>query len=685
MSEKQQKGTIGVTTENIFPVIKKFLYSDHEIFLRELVSNAVDATQKLKTLASFGEFKGELGDTNVRVSIDKDAGTLTISDHGIGMTADDVDKYINQIAFSGAEEFLEKYKDTANSIIGHFGLGFYSAFMVAKKVEIVSLSYKDGAEAVRWECDGSPAYEMGPADKSTRGTDIILYIDDENKEFLEQSRIDSLLKKYCRFLPVPVISGKVQEWKDGKYVDTDKDNVINSTEPMWMKKPADLTDEDYLKFYHELYPAQEDPLFWIHLNVDYPFTLTGVLFFPKIKNNFDINKNRIQLYCNQVYVTDSVEGVVPDFLMLLQGVIDSPDIPLNVSRSYLQSDSAVKKISSYITKKVASRLEDIFKTDRKEYESKWDDIKIFIEYGMLTDEKFCESAMNFVLVKDTENKYYTLEEYRNLISPEQTDKGGDVVYLYATDPVAQFNFIKAATNRGYSVLVMDGQLENHFIAMLEQKIEKSRFVRVDSDTVDNLIPKDNKKTVDLSETQRNILTNVFRSQVPDIKDANFVVTFEAMSPADLPVTLTQNEYMRRMKEMASMQPGMNFYGELPDSYNFIVNTENPIIIKLRDKADADLKAEIEPLENEVKEKNDQISAIRSAAKDGKLDAEQEKQSNDLQAQVDAARKKQEEIVGEYAKNQPVVGQLIDIALLGNGLLKGEQLSRFIERSVDLLK
>ena len=685
MSEKQQKGTIGVTTENIFPVIKKFLYSDHEIFLRELVSNAVDATQKLKTLASFGEFKGELGDTNVRVSIDKDAGTLTISDHGIGMTADDVDKYINQIAFSGAEEFLEKYKDTANSIIGHFGLGFYSAFMVAKKVEIVSLSYKDGAEAVKWECDGSPAYEMGPADKSTRGTDIILYIDDENKEFLEQSRIDSLLKKYCRFLPVPVISGKVQEWKDGKYVDTDKDNVINSTEPMWMKKPADLTDEDYLKFYHELYPAQEDPLFWIHLNVDYPFTLTGVLFFPKIKNNFDINKNRIQLYCNQVYVTDSVEGVVPDFLMLLQGVIDSPDIPLNVSRSYLQSDSAVKKISSYITKKVASRLEDIFKTDRKEYESKWDDIKIFIEYGMLTDEKFCESAMNFVLVKDTENKYYTLEEYRSLISPEQTDKGGDVVYLYATDPVAQFNFIKAATNRGYSVLVMDGQLENHFIAMLEQKIEKSRFVRVDSDTVDNLIPKDNKKIVDLSETQRNILTNVFRSQVPDIKDANFVVTFEAMSPADLPVTLTQNEYMRRMKEMASMQPGMNFYGELPDSYNFIVNTENPIIIKLRDKADADLKAEIEPLENEVKEKNDQISAIRSAAKDGKLDAEQEKQSNDLQAQVDAARKKQEEIVGEYAKNQPVVGQLIDIALLGNGLLKGEQLSRFIERSVDLLK
>ncbi|MDE6810620.1 MAG: molecular chaperone HtpG [Muribaculaceae bacterium] len=685
MSEQQKKGTIGVTTENIFPVIKKFLYSDHEIFLRELVSNAVDATQKLKTLASFGEFKGELGDMDVRVTIDKEAGTLTVSDHGIGMTAEDVDKYINQIAFSGAEEFLEKYKDTANSIIGHFGLGFYSAFMVAKKVEICSLSYKEGAQAVKWECDGSPAYTMEPIDKTTRGTDIVLYIDDDNKEFLEQVRIDTLLKKYCRFLPVPVISGKEQEWKDGKYVDTDRDNVINSTEPMWMKKPADLTDEDYLKFYHELYPGQEDPLFWIHLNVDYPFTLTGVLFFPKIKNNFDINKNRIQLYCNQVYVTDSVEGVVPDFLMLLQGVIDSPDIPLNVSRSYLQSDSAVKKISSYITKKVASRLEDIFKTDRKEYEEKWDDIKIFIEYGMLTDEKFCDAAMKFVLVKDTENKYYTLDEYRKLIEPEQTDKSGDVVYLYSTDPVAQFNFIKAATNRGYSVLVMDGQLENHFIAMLEQKLEKSRFVRVDSDTVDNLVPKDNKKSVDLTETQRNILTNIFRSQVPEIKDANFIVTFEAMSPADLPVTLTQNEYMRRMKEMASMQPGMNFYGELPDSYNFIVNTENPIIVELRDKSDADLKAEITPLENEVTEKNNEITTIRSAAKDGKLDAEQEKQSSDLQAQVEAARKKQEEIIGAYAKNQPVVGQLIDLALLGNGLLKGEQLSRFIERSVELLK
>ena len=685
MSEQQKKGTIGVTTENIFPVIKKFLYSDHEIFLRELVSNAVDATQKLKTLASFGEFKGELGDMDVRVTIDKEAGTLTVSDHGIGMTAEDVDKYINQIAFSGAEEFLEKYKDTANSIIGHFGLGFYSAFMVAKKVEIRSLSYKEGAQAVKWECDGSPAYIMEPIDKTTRGTDIVLYIDDDNKEFLEQVRIDTLLKKYCRFLPVPVISGKEQEWKDGKYVDTDRDNVINSTEPMWMKKPADLTDEDYLKFYHELYPGQEDPLFWIHLNVDYPFTLTGVLFFPKIKNNFDINKNRIQLYCNQVYVTDSVEGVVPDFLMLLQGVIDSPDIPLNVSRSYLQSDSAVKKISSYITKKVASRLEDIFKTDRKEYEEKWDDIKIFIEYGMLTDEKFCDAAMKFVLVKDTENKYYTLDEYRKLIEPEQTDKSGDVVYLYSTDPVAQFNFIKAATNRGYSVLVMDGQLENHFIAMLEQKLEKSRFVRVDSDTVDNLVPKDNKKSVDLTETQRNILTNIFRSQVPEIKDANFIVTFEAMSPADLPVTLTQNEYMRRMKEMASMQPGMNFYGELPDSYNFIVNTENPIIVELRDKSDADLKAEITPLENEVTEKNNEITTIRSAAKDGKLDAEQEKQSSDLQAQVEAARKKQEEIIGAYAKNQPVVGQLIDLALLGNGLLKGEQLSRFIERSVELLK
>ena len=472
-------GTIGVTTENIFPVIKKFLYSDHEIFLRELVSNAIDATQKLKTLASFGEFKGVLGEMDVRISVDKEAGTLTVSDHGIGMTADDIEKYINQIAFSGAEEFLEKYKDNANAIIGHFGLGFYSAFMVAKKVEINTLSYKDGAEAVKWSCDGSPEFTIEASDKAGRGTDIILYIDDDNKEFLEQARVDTLLKKYCRFLPVPVISGKQQEWKDGKMVDTDRDNVVNITEPAWTKKPADLTDKDYRDFYHELYPGQDDPLFWIHLNVDYPFTLTGILYFPKIKNNFEVTKNRIQLYCNQVFVTDSVEGVVPEFMMLLQGVLDSPDIPLNVSRSYLQSDSAVKKISSYITKKVSSRLEELFKADRKEFEQKWDDIKIFIEYGMLTDEKFCDAAMKFDLLKDTEDKYFTIEEYKELIAPSQTDKDGNIIFLYATDKTAQYTYIKAATDRGYSVLVMDGQLDSHFVGLLEHKIEKSRFVRVD--------------------------------------------------------------------------------------------------------------------------------------------------------------------------------------------------------------
>ena len=487
---EQQKGKIGVTTENIFPVIKKFLYSDHEIFLRELVSNAVDATQKLRTLSSFGEYKGELGEMNVRGTLDKEAGTLTVSDHGIGMDSDDIDKYINQIAFSGAEEFLAKYKDTANSIIGHFGLGFYSAFMVAKKVEIRSLSYKEGATAVKWVCDGSPEYTLEPTEKSTRGTDIVLYIDDESKEFLEQSRVDLLLKKYCRFLPVPVISGKVQEWKDGKYVDSDRDNIVNITEPLWTRKPADLKDEDYLAFYHELYPGQEDPLFWIHLNVDYPFTLTGVLFFPKIKNNLEVRKDRIQLYCNQVYVTDSVEGVVPEFMMLLQGVIDSPDIPLNVSRSYLQSDTAVKKISGYITKKVASRLDEIFRTDRADFEKKWDDIRIFIEYGMLTDQKFCDAAMKFVLLKDTEGKFFTLEEYRTLIEGSQTDKDGDVVYIYTTDPTAQYAYINEAREKGYNILVMDGQLDSHFIGMLESKIEKSRFVRVDSDTAENLIPKE---------------------------------------------------------------------------------------------------------------------------------------------------------------------------------------------------
>ena len=679
-----QKGTIGVTTENIFPVIKKFLYSDHEIFLRELVSNAVDATQKIRTLSSFGEFKGQLGDLNVKVTVDKNAGTLTVSDHGIGMTADDIDRYINQIAFSGAEEFLEKYKDNANAIIGHFGLGFYSAFMVAKKVVINSLSYKEGAEPVRWSCDGSPEYEMTKGDRSVRGTDITLYIDDDNKEFLEQSRIDTLLKKYCRFLPVPVISGKEQEWKDGKMVDTDRDKVINNTEPQWTKKPSELKDEDYLNFYRELYPGQEDPLFWIHLNVDYPFTLTGILFFPKIKNNFEITKNRIQLYCNQVFVTDSVEGVVPEFMMLLQGVIDSPDIPLNVSRSYLQSDTAVKKISSYITKKVASRLEDIFKADRAEFEKKWDDIKIFIQYGMLTDDKFRDAAMKFVLLKDSDNRYFTLDEYKTLIEAQQTDRNGNIVYLYATDPVAQFNYIKAATDRGYDVLLMDGQLDSHFVGLLENKLEKTSFVRVDSDVIDNLIQKDDKKDVDLSALQRNILTTVFRSQTPEVDKAQFLVSFEALSDKSQPIVITQNEYMRRMKDMAAMQPGMNFYGELPDSYNLVVNTEHPLIAKIRDAASAALDDQVKPLADKIEADNAEISKIRDAAKDKTLGAEDDQKVIDLEKAVGETRDSQEKIIADYAKNQPLVKQLIDLALLGNGLLKGKDLSAFIDRSISLL-
>ncbi|MDE6117718.1 MAG: molecular chaperone HtpG [Duncaniella sp.] len=679
-----QKGQIGVTTENIFPVIKKFLYSDHEIFLRELVSNAIDATQKLKTLASFGEFKGELGEMRVEVKVDKEAGTLTVSDHGIGMTADDIDKYINQIAFSGAEEFLNKYKDTANAIIGHFGLGFYSAFMVAKKVEIRSLSYKEGAEAVRWECDGSPEYTMEPIEKSTRGTDIVLYIDDDNKEFLEQSRIDTLLKKYCRFLPVPVVSGKIQEWKDGKYIDTDKDKVVNDTEPMWTKKPSELTDEDYRKFYHELYPGQEDPLFWIHLNVDYPFTLTGILFFPKIKSNLEIRKDRIQLYCNQVYVTDSVEGVVPEFMMLLQGVIDSPDIPLNVSRSYLQSDSAVKKISGYITKKVASRLEELFKTDRADFESKWDDIKIFIEYGMLTDDKFCDSAMKFVLLKDTDNKYYTLEEYKTLIEATQTDKDGNLVYIYATDPTAQYNYIHAANEKGYNVLLMDGQLDGHFISMLESKMDKTRFVRVDSDVAENLIPKEDKKATDLSADQISLLTTLFHSQVPKMDKSDFLVSFESLDPAANPILITQNEYMRRMKDMAATQPGMSFYAELPDNYNLIVNTSQPVIKKILDEAEKARDETIKPLRKEVHEGNEQLSAVRAEIKDNKPTDEQSAKEKDLTASIEKSRNELEKIIGNYASGKPVIKQVIDIALLGNGLLQGKDLSEFIKRSISML-
>ncbi len=664
-----QKGSIGVTTENIFPVIKKFLYSDHEIFLRELVSNAVDATQKLKTLSSFGEYKGELGDMDVTVTVNKDERTLTVTDRGIGMTAEDIDKYINQIAFSGAEEFLEKYKDNANAIIGHFGLGFYSAFMVSKKVRIRSLSYKDGAEAVEWMCDGSPEYTMEPTDKTDRGTEITLFIDDDSTEFLEQVRINTLLKKYCRFLPVPVKT-------DGQ--------VINDTEPSWNRKPADLTDEDYIKFYHELYPGQDDPLFWIHLNVDYPFTLTGILFFPKIHNNFEVRKDRIQLYCNQVFVTDSVEGVVPEFMMLMQGVIDSPDIPLNVSRSYLQSDTAVKKISGYITKKVASRLEEIFKNDRKDYEAKWQDIKLFIEYGMLTDTKFCDSAMKFVLLTDVDKVNYTLSEYKSLVESSQTDKDGNIIYLYATDPTAQYNYIKAARDKGYSVLLMDGQLDSHFIGLMEQKLEKTRFVRVDSDVVDNLIVKEDRREADLNAVQRAILTTVFRSQTPEVKNANFIVVFEALGETAAPIVITQNEFMRRMKDMAAMQPGMSFYSDLPDSYNIVVNTQNPIIEKITKEADGALDQAVTPLMQRTDEANDTITRLRGDGKETP-DAETSQKIKDLEKTVADTRAEQEKIVADYAKTNPTVRQLIDLALLGNGLLRGADLSAFIDRSYSLLK
>lgn len=679
-----QKGHIGVTTENIFPVIKKFLYSDNEIFLRELVANAIDATQKLKTLASFGDYTGELGKMDVEVKVDKEAGTITVSDHGIGMTAEEVEKYINQIAFSGAEEFVNKFKDSAAGIIGHFGLGFYSAFMVSKKVEILTKSYKDDAEAVRWTCDGSPEYEMEPAEKATRGTDVILHIDDDNKEYLEQARIDALLKKYCRFLPVPVISGKEQEWKDGKYVDTDKDKVVNATEPIWTKKPADLTNDDYRTFYHELYPGQEDPLFWIHLNVDYPFTLTGVLFFPKIKSNLDIRKDRIQLYCNQVFVTDSVEGVVPEFMMLLQGVIDSPDIPLNVSRSYLQSDRAVKKISGYITKKVASRLEDLFKADRADFESKWDDIRIFIQYGMLTDEKFCDAAMKFCLLKDTEGKYFTLEEYRQLVEATQTDKDGDVVYIYSTDPTAQYSYIEAAKEKGYNVLVMDGQLDGHFISMLETKLDKTRFVRVDSDVASRLVPKEGDDESGLPADKVSLLTTLFHSQLPKLEKSEFLVSFRSLDPKADPVMITQNEYMRRMKDMAATQPGMAFYAELPDSYNLIVNTSHPVVERVLNEAEGKLGDELKPLRETVDSDNAKLTEVRAAIKDNKPTDEQKTQETDLLASVEKARKEQEKIISAYAADKPVVRQMIDLALLGNGLLQGKALTDFVHRSVEML-
>ena len=674
-------GKIGVTTENIFPIIKKFLYSDHEIFLRELVSNAIDATQKLKTLSSFGELKGELGEMNVKVSIDKNEGTLTISDHGIGMDADDINKYINQIAFSGAEEFLAKYKDNANSIIGHFGLGFYSAFMVSKKVVIKSLSYKEGAKAVEWSCDGSPEYDMKEIEKSERGTDVILYIDDDNKDFLEQARIDALLKKYCRFLPVPVISGKEQEWKDGKYVDTDKDKIVNSSEPLWTKKPAELTDKDYLEFYHELMPGMEDPMFWIHLNVDYPFTLTGILYFPKIRNNFDVQKNRIQLYCNQVYVTDQVEGVVPEFMTLMQGVIDSPDIPLNVSRSYLQADRQVKRISSYISKKVAEKLDKMFKDDRKNFEEKWDDIKVFIEYGMLTDEKFYESAKKFFLLKDVDGTYYTLEEYRKLVEAEQTDKDNTVIYLYATDKTAQYTYIKAAEEKGYNVLLMDGQLDPHIVGLLEQKIEKTRFVRVDSDIPERLIVKSDSQDAGLTPLQTDVMSTVIRSQIPQIEKTNFIVSFSALKESDAPATVTQNEFMRRMKEMAAMQPGGGFYGEMPDSYEIIVNTNQPVVKKIVEEATSALEGEVAPIRAEIETLNNEIESARKEATDKK---EQTPGLSEKENKVGELRKKEESIISKYASEQPKVKQIIDLALLQSHLLAGESLNDFIKRSISLL-
>ncbi len=679
-------GKIGVTTENIFPVIKKFLYSDNEIFLRELVSNAVDATQKIRTLASFGDYKGELGKLDVHVTVDKEKGTITVSDHGIGMDAEDIEKYINQIAFSGAEEFLQKYKDTANSIIGHFGLGFYSAFMVSKKVEIRSLSYKEGAEAVQWVCDGSPEYEMNSIEKESRGTDIILYIDDESKEYLEQSRIDALLKKYRRFLPVPVISGKVQEWKDGKYVDTDKDNVVNATEPLWTRKPAELTDQNYLEFYHELQPGQEDPMFWIHLNVDYPFTLTGILYFPKIKTNLDIQKNRIQLYCNQVFVTDQVEGVVPEFMMLMQGVIDSPDIPLNVSRSYLQADRQVKKISNYISKKVAEKLDRMFKDDSESFKQKWDDIEVFIKYGMLTDEKFFESARKFFLLKDVDDQYYTLEDYRKLIEPTQTDKEGNVIYIYATDKTAQYSYIKGAEEKGYNVLLMNGQLDQHIIGLLEHTIEKTRFVRVDSETPSRLINQEDARKPEINAEQAEIITTLFRSQLPAIKGANIIVEYNALTEKEAPAVITQNEMMRRMKDMSAMQAGMNIYGEMPDMYALVVNVDQPAVRSILDAAEKSVGGEVKTIREDVDKANAAITAMRKEV-EGKSGDEKTQLDSEIatkEKEVKDLRDKLESTLSTYATGVVNIRQIIDLALLQNALLKGEELSAFINRSVTLL-
>jgi len=685
-----QKGNIGVTTENIFPVIKKFLYSDHEIFLREMVSNAVDATQKLKTLAQQGEFKGEEGDLTVHVSLDKDKGTITISDRGIGMTEEEIDKYINQIAFSGVNDFLEKYKDNANNIIGHFGLGFYSSFMVSKKVEIITKSYKDGAKAVKWSCDGSPAYEIDEAEKEDRGSDIILYIDDDCKEFLEKEKIQQLLNKYCKFMAVPVAFGKKQEWSSEKkeMVDTDKDNVINDVEPLWTKAPSTLKDEDYKSFYRTLYPMHDEPMFWIHLNVDYPFNLTGILYFPRIKSNIDLQRNKIQLYCNQVFVTDQVEGIVPEFLTLLHGVIDSPDIPLNVSRSYLQSDREVKKISTYITKKVADRLQAIFKEDRKGYEEKWDDLKLFINYGMLSEESFYDKAKDFALLKDTEDKYFTFDEYKTLIESAQKDKDGNLIYLYATDKDEQYSYIQAAKDKGYSVLLLDGQLDVPAIQMLEQKFEKSRFTRVDSDIIDRLIVKDDAPKSNLSEDESANLSQVFRSQMPKIEKTEFVVEVQSLGDQQRPVVITQNEWMRRMKEMSKFQQGMNFYAQMPDSLNLVLNSDHPLVKRVLDDCKQNTEEALKPIEAELKGQEARLAAIRQQ-QDKKKPEELTQDDKDMKAETEKAveeqKQKKQDVLNNFAAKNDIVHQLIDLALLQNGMLKGEALDKFLKRSVDLIK
>ena len=685
-----QKGNIGVTTENIFPVIKKFLYSDHEIFLREMVSNAVDATQKLKTLAQQGEFKGELGDLTVHISLDKDKGTITISDRGIGMTAEEIDKYINQIAFSGVNDFLEKYKDNANNIIGHFGLGFYSSFMVSKKVEIVTKSYRDGAKAVKWSCDGSPAYEIDDAEKEDRGSDIILYLDDDCKEFLEKEKIQQLLTKYCKFMAVPIAFGKKQEWSSEKkeMVDTQEDNIINDAEPLWTKAPSTLKDEDYQKFYRTLYPMSDEPMFWIHLNVDYPFNLTGILYFPRIKSNIDLQRNKIQLYCNQVFVTDQVEGIVPEFLTLLHGVIDSPDIPLNVSRSYLQSDREVKKISTYITKKVADRLQAIFKEERKQYEEKWDDLKLFINYGMLSEESFYDRAKEFSLMKDTEGKYFTFDEYKTLIEGAQKDKDGNLIYLYATDKEEQYSYIQAAKDKGYSVLLLDGQLDVPAIQMLEQKFEKSRFTRVDSDIIDRIIVKDDAPKSNLTEDESANLSQVFRSQMSKMEKTEFIVEVQSLGEQQRPVVITQNEWMRRMKEMSRFQPGMNFYAQMPDTLNLVLNSDHPLVKRVLDDCKAGTEEALKPIEAELKGQEARLAAIRQAQEKKKaeeLTQDDKDMKADCEKAVEEQKQKKESVLNGFAAKNDIIHQLIDLALLQNGMLKGEALDKFLKRSVDLIK